>query len=136
MLQAEIIQKYLGIPYQHHGRSLSGLDCYGLILEVFKNQGVRLWDIHDEYDQEWSWKGKDFFIENYAREWEKVLDPRFMDVVCFKNGKDIVNHAGVLLGEGKFIHAVKAGVVVSKLTDSQWQKRFVGFYRYKGTAND
>lgn len=131
MLQAEIIQKYLGIPYQHHGRSLSGLDCYGLILNIFKDQGVELWDIHDEYDQEWSWKGKDFFIENYAREWERVSDFRFMDVVCFKNGMNVVNHAGVYLRMGKFIHAVKAGVVVSKITDQQWQKRYVGCYRHK-----
>ncbi len=131
MLQAEIIHKYLGIPYQHHGRSLSGLDCYGLILEIFKDQGVELWDIHNEYDQEWSWKGKDLFIENYAREWERVTDFRFMDVVCFKNGKNVVNHAGVYLRMGKFIHAVKAGVVVSRLTDRQWQERYVGCYRYK-----
>jgi len=131
MLQAEIIQKYLGIPYQHHGRSLSGLDCYGLILEIFKDQGVELWDIHNEYDQEWSWKGKDLFIENYAREWERVTDFRFMDVVCFKNGKNVVNHAGVYLRMGKFIHAVKAGVVVSRLTDRQWQERYVGCFRYK-----
>jgi cell wall-associated NlpC family hydrolase len=131
MLQAEIIHKYLGIPYQHHGRSLSGLDCYGLILEIFKDQGVELWDIHNEYDQEWSWKGKDLFIENYAREWERVTDFCFMDVVCFKNGKNVVNHAGVYLRMGKFIHAVKAGVVVSRLTDRQWQERYVGCYRYK-----
>lgn len=132
MLQAEIIEKYLVIPYLHHGRTLSGLDCYGLILLIFEEQGIELWDINEDYDPQWSWKGKDLFIENYARDWEVVLDPRFMDVACFKNGKGIVNHAGVVLGENKFIHAVKAGVVVSKYTDPQWQKRLVGFYRYKG----
>ena len=134
MLQADITQKYLGIPYQHHGRELSGLDCYGLILKVFADQGVELWDIHDEYDDQWSWQGKNLFVENYAREWEEVEDPRFMDIVCFKNGKGVVNHAGILLGENKFIHAVKAGVVISKFTDRQWQKRLVGFYRYKDLA--
>lgn len=134
MLQAEIIEKYLGVPYKHHGRDLSGLDCYGLILKVFEEWGVRLWDINEDYDLEWSWQGKDLFIQNCAREWERVSDARFMDVVCFKNGKNVVNHAGVYLSMGKFIHAVKAGVVVSRITDIQWQKRFVGFYRYKGIA--
>ncbi len=134
MLPADIIQKYLGIVYQHHGRDLSGLDCYGLILKIFEDQGVRLWDIHEDYDQQWSWMGKNLFIENYAREWEKVTNPIFLDVVCFKNGKGVVNHAGVMLGENKFIQAVKAGVVVSRLTDREWQKRFVGLYRYKGIA--
>lgn len=134
MLQAEIIEKYLGVPYLHHGRDLSGLDCYGLILNIFDDQGVELWDINEDYDPEWSWKGKDLFFQNYARDWDAVSDPRFMDVVCFKNGKGVVNHAGVLLGENKFIHAVKAGVVVSKYTDQQWNKRLVGFYRYKGAA--
>ena len=134
MLQAEILNKYLGISYQHHGRDPSGLDCYGLILKVFEDQGVVLWDINEDYNDEWSWQGKDIFMENYARDWECVQDPRFMDVVCFKNGKGIVNHAGVLLGENKFIHAVKAGVVVSRLTDREWHRRCVGFYRYKGVA--
>lgn len=134
MLQAEMIEKYLGVPYRHHGRDLSGLDCYGLILRIFEEQGVALWDINEDYDPQWSWQGKDLFIQNYAREWELVEDPRFMDVSCFRNGKDVVNHAGVLLGENKFIHAVKAGVVVSKYTDPQWQKRLVGFYRYTGLA--
>lgn len=132
MLQAEIIQKYLGIPYQHHGRNLSGLDCYGLILRIFEDQGVELWDINEDYDEEWSWQGRNFFVENYAHGWEFVDDYRFMDVVCFQNGKGVVNHAGVYLGENKFIHAVKAGVVVSKFTDREWQRRWVGFYRYRG----
>ncbi len=132
MSPADIIQKYLGISYQHHGRDLSGLDCYGLILKIFEDQGVKLWDINEDYDQQWSWMGKNLILENYAREWERVEDQRFMDVVCFKNGKGVVNHAGVMLGENKFIQAVKAGVVVSRLTDRDWQKRFVGFYRYKG----
>ncbi len=134
MSQAEIIEKYLGVTYKHHGRELSGLDCYGLILMIFKDQGVRLWDIHENYDPEWSWQGKDIFIENHAREWEEVKEPRFMDLACFRNAQGVVNHAGIILTENKFIHAVKAGVVVSRLTDRQWQKRLVGFYRYKGTT--
>src|SRR3989338_471654 len=133
MLQAEIIQKYLGIRYRHHGRDLSGLDCYGLVLRVFEDQGIKLWDINEEYDENWSWQGRNLFVENYAKDWEFVDDYRFMDVACFQNGKGIVNHAGVYLGENKFIHAVKAGVVVSRCADREWQKRWVGFYRYRGT---
>lgn len=133
MLPVEIIEKYLGVPYQHHGRDLSGLDCYGLVLRIFEDQGVNLWDINEEYDEDWSWQGRNLFVENYARDWEFVDDYRFMDVACFQNGKSVVNHAGIYLGENKFIHAVKAGVVVSRFTDREWQKRWVGFYRYRGT---
>lgn len=134
MLPVDVLAKYLGVVYKHHGRGLSGLDCYGLILKIFEDQGVKLWDIHEDYNQEWSWQGKNLFIENYAREWEAVKEPAFLDVVCFKNSKGVVNHAGIVLGENKFIHAVRAGVVVSKVTDREWQKRCVGFYRYKGLA--
>lgn len=126
-----IISKYLGVPYKHRGRDLKGLDCYGLIICIYKDLGFKLWDIEEEYDENWSWKGKNHFIENYHQQWRRIEVPDVFDVVLFSNSKGIANHGGVVLSEGRFIHTCKQGTIISRLSDPGWRKRIEGFYRLK-----
>lgn len=130
MITEEIInKKYLGIPYKHHGRTLEGLDCYGLILKIYNDLGHNLLDINDNYDERWAWKNRNYFIENYYRQWQIVYSPNIFDVVLFKNGLGVANHGGVILSDESFIHTCKVGTVVSRL--SQWQHKLEGFYHLK-----
>ena len=124
-----IIKKYLGIPYRHKGRSLSGLDCYGLIIKIYADFGIELIDLQDEYDERWQWKRWAESIEQYYKKWQKVEIPQLLDIVLFKKN-DIVNHGGVVLNNNKFIHCCKLGVIVSRLDEQMWQRRIEGFYRY------
>jgi cell wall-associated NlpC family hydrolase len=133
MTQAEIVKKYLGIPFKHRGRDLSGLDCYGLIINIFKDAGIKLFDIEEEYSEEWAWKGRNLFLENAYREWQQVEQPKFLDIVGFVNSKGVVNHAGVMLTATKFIHTCKAGTVISLLNIYKKKNRISGFYRHKKT---
>lgn len=132
MTEREINEKYLGIPYKHRGRNLDGLDCYGFIIAVYRDWEIELFDIEEEYNEGWAFKsGKNYFIENYHRQWQKVDGPEMLDVVLFHNSKGIVNHGGIVLSDRKFIHCCKAGVVVSRLIP-QWLKRLEGFFRFVG----
>lgn len=125
-----IRNKYLGVPFKHRGRLTDGLDCYGLIIRVYEDLGIKLFDIEEEYDPDWAWKGRNLFIENYHKEWERVDKPSLFDVVLFcVNNKSIANHGGVVLKDGYFLHSCKAGTVVSPLSD--WSKYFEGYYHYK-----
>ncbi len=130
MTKQEIIKKYLGIPYKHQGRSLEGLDCWGLILAVYADLGFKLWDIEEDYTEDWSWKEKNYFIENYHKQWQRVDKPYIFDGVLFHNGKGIANHGGIYLGDDKFLHTCKAGTVIGRLSNAKWCKRIEGFYRY------
>jgi len=130
----DVIKKYLGIPYKHQGRVITGLDCYGLILSVYADIGIALFDIHEDYAPDWSFKGKNYFIENYHKEWERVAQPLFLDVVLFKNRKGAFNHAGVMLDERRFIHTSKVGTVVSSISDMK-SHRLDGYYRYKNVKS-
>lgn len=127
----QIVKKYLGTPYKHRGRDMTGLDCWGLIKLIFQDIGIRLWDIDEDYTPDWSWTGKDHFIENYWREWTPVQKPVIFDGLLFKIGSEHANHAGVSLGENNFIHATKLGVIVSKLGDRKFQGSLIGAYRMK-----
>jgi cell wall-associated NlpC family hydrolase len=129
------VMKYLGIPYKHMGRTVDGLDCWGLVKMIYLDLlRVELLDIGEEYPEDWSWKGKDLFMENYQKQWERVERPLPIDVVLLNNGTGVANHAGVMLNDRNFIHCIKAGVVVNRVTEKLWKTKVAGFFRYKRTT--
>jgi len=127
-ISTEIIDRYLGVPYQVMGRSMEGTDCYGLILMIYKDLGYNLFDISENYNDEWSSEGKNFFYENYYKEWDIVEKPEPFDVVLFHNGMGIVNHGGVILTQGKLIQAGQAGTTVVRIDSENLKKKIEGFY--------
>jgi len=130
MTEQEIIKKYLGIPYKHQGRDLSGLDCYGLIIAIYADLKIKLFDIDEDYAPDWSWKNKNYFLENAYKDWQGVKTAKLFDVAGFKNKKNVFCHAGIMLDEYRFINTCpKIGTVVCRLSEGTWQERFAGFYR-------
>lgn len=130
------IFEYAGIPYKHLGRDKNGVDCWGLIMLIYKDKlNIQLQDIGDigevDYAKNWSLQGKDYFMENYQSRWERVTTPKIFDIVLLRNSRGIANHAGVMLNSNSFINCLKGGVVVSRITDAVWKGRLVGFFRYK-----
>jgi cell wall-associated NlpC family hydrolase len=127
-----IIDKYLGIPYRHRGRTMDGLDCWGFLKLVYADLGFTLFDIEDlQYSKVWGLKGRDYFKENYANDWIRVDDPEPLDGILFVNSRGIANHAGVVLENRRFIHCCRQGVIVSRLDDVSWKQKTEGFYRLK-----
>ena len=127
-----ITDKYLGIPYRHRGRTLEGLDCWGFLKLVYADLGFKLFDIEDlEYEKIWGLRGRDYFRENYANDWERVEDPQVLDGVLFLNSRGVASHAGIVFRNRKFIHCCRQGVVVSRLDDIAWKPRTEGFYRLR-----
>lgn len=134
--EQKILDTYLKVPYLLHGRTLQGVDCWGLILLIYKDLGHKLLDIEEDYDEKWSWKGRDLFIENYYEKWEKIAKPKQFDVILFKNSKGVVHHGGIALRNERFIHTSKLGTSLLRLYDKKWVKSIEGFYHYKDLKND
>jgi cell wall-associated NlpC family hydrolase len=128
MTDDEIIKKYLRVRYVHGGRDpLVGLDCWGLILCIYREFGLSLIDF-DDYPVEWARIGEDYFLKNYYRQFEKFTIPARLDIALFKNN-GVCDHAGLVLNDGKFIHCSKVGVSVGRF--KTWAPRIEGFYRLK-----
>lgn len=126
----ELVRKYLGIPYVHMGRTMEGLDCWGLIILVYRDLGFELFDL-DNYEFKWSHMGKNYFAEKVHEAWERVTRPFMYDGVLLQNEDHVCNHAGVYVGEGYFLHCCKKGVCKNKLTEPYWKKRFYGYFTLK-----
>lgn len=121
-----IVKDLVGIPYKDHGRDSSGMDCYGIVIEVLRRIGINVPDVFyrdtnidtNKITMEILEKG----IPN-----TKLDNPEEGAVVeILVMGQP--SHVGVCLGDGTFIHALKKiGVVIEPL--SRYRHKIKGFYR-------
>jgi len=100
-----MIKDLIGVPYKDHGRDYSGLDCYGLVIEVMKRMGKNLPDVFypdtDNKTNEITLKILEEGIPN-----TKIDQPEKGAIVeILVLGQP--SHVGVCLGDGTFIHALK-----------------------------
>ena len=107
----DIAMTYLGTPYVWGGTSPSGFDCSGLVYYVYSQLGVKLNRVAADQNR----NGIPVPLES--------LEPG--DLVFFWNRQyySEINHVGIYIGDGEFIHAPQTGDVVkiSKVDSGYYQ---------------
>lgn len=127
---------YIGIPFEEHGRSRRGVDCYGLVrLVMAEVYGLATRDYRDYA----STRPKDCAVlfrgAKTDSEWVKASNPLPGDVVLI-NILGMPAHCGIYIGNGDFIHAShEAGVCIERLAAPLWAKRIAGYYRHRERIN-
>ena len=115
------MKKHLGVPYKWAGASKKGFDCSGFVKVVYDEIfGVRL--PHQSSQQSLSQELVDAPLDSLITG----------DLVFFStSGRNRpINHVGIYIGEGRFIHAARSqGVVVSELREPYWRSKIVGARR-------
>lgn len=115
----EYAKQYLGYKYVAGGSSPSiGFDCSGFTTYVYKHFGISL---------NRSSKGQ---IKNGVAVSKNNLQPG--DILIFNGSSNTsIGHVGIYVGGNDFIHAANSreGVIITSLSSSYYQKRYVGARR-------
>src|SRR5690554_1723474 len=113
----QAFERYQGAPYQYGGTTAQGFDCSGFITTAYRES----------------------LGQTLPRTTSKMLsygdvvhpgDVEPGDIVFFRiAGKD--QHAGIYMGDNRFIHAsTSSGVIMSNLNGYYWKDRFSGARRF------
>lgn len=115
----EYAKQFKGVRYKFGGATKSGMDCSGLVFESFRSHNIILPRIS----------------RDMAKNGQKINLNRVEigDLVFFKTGsrRNEINHVGLVVstdnnGNIEFIHSsTSAGVIVSSITETYWDKAFV-----------
>lgn len=107
-----------GAPYRVGGTTRDGVDCSGLVQQLFKE--VRNKDVPRTTSEQWE---KSVAVAQ--------LQPG--DLVFFNTRRvfgDETTHVGLIVGNRVFVHAsTSMGVCYGSLDDAYWSKRFTGSRR-------
>lgn len=109
-----LAMQQLGKPYQWGAAGPDRFDCSGLTQYVYGNLGVSL----PRVSRQQAGAGVHVDRENLAPG----------DLVFFRISGNAIDHVGIYLGDGEFIHAPRKNhpVRLDSLNDRWWQGKFVG----------
>lgn len=116
-------QKFLGTPYVWGGNSLtSGVDCSGLVQQVYKNFGLNV--------------SRTTFTQIGEGKAVGQNELQAGDMIFFDTDRSVKgpDHVGIYVGNGKFIHAPRPGksVEIADMRSGYYQKLFMGGRRITG----
>lgn len=114
----------IGLPFEYRARGPEAYDCYSLVSELYRRDGIELPDYQRPEDR----TRIVAMMLGELRLWEEC-EPTPGAVVLFRTTPQL--HVGYCLEHDRFIHCVeKSGVCVERL--DWWRRRVMGFYRYVG----
>lgn len=118
-IAARTAERFVGIPYKWGGDNVvDGMDCSGFVRAVYNLCGLSI-----------PRTSRDQFSAGDQVTKEDLKDG---DLVFFGASVDAINHVGIYVGNGKFVHAPRRGeeIRVSEVNESYFERRFIGARRY------
>ena len=126
------IRKYLGIPFENHGDTFDGVDCYGLAVLFNRHELAKelpnykkLYANSRDHDQAAG------AFEVGRQDWAIVNDaPKFGDLILYKE-RGAVTHCGIYLDGRDFLHIREGSTsMIEPLNSIHWASRQENIIRW------
>lgn len=122
--------RWVGIPKLDHGRSRCGVDCWGLVYLVYREDlGITLPD-YDGYGSVAEHAEIASLIDGAAQSaiWQRADDPLPYDVAMFRLGRWNA-HVGLVVRPGLMLHVTGDASKHEHLGCGPWMHRLQGYWR-------
>jgi sulfur carrier protein ThiS len=122
---------YITIPYKKMGRDIDGLDCWGLVRLIYKDQfNIDLPSYANEYNADDNHNTLAELIAISKENWSKTEHPMIGDVLLLR-AEGSLSHVGVVISPTHFIHVIEdINVAIERYDQGKWKNRLEGAYRY------
>ena len=123
----------IGIPFDDHGYGPDSYNCYGLAMEVRRRMERPIPKFADIAATAFDQVGAAMAQQIASSSWVRIPLPAYGAVMAIKSHPVWVNHVGVYLEDGWFIH-IQSGLQVhkSRISSPEWKRRIQGYYEYVG----
>ncbi len=126
-----MIKELIGVPWKHKGRDLSGLDCWGLVLYVYRKLGIELDDSVDYKE------GENFEYDLISSRidrtlWHQVDINKIKPFDVMLLGNIFPSHFGIYIGNDRFLSCSKRSGVALYHMNSFWKRKTLSVWRYVG----
>lgn len=126
---------FTGIPFLINGRTRAGVDCYGLIVLVYRERlGIELPGFTDVAcdDSPASLRRVARAYAERRETWQRIEEPRPLDVILLRTGK-FIWHAGLVIDRRRMLHTMHGiDSSIEDFTAPLWRHRVEEFRHYAG----
>ena len=120
-LPFELYGDLLPVPYLRNGRTLAGLDCVGVFLEIQRRLGRTL----PAYESDPA------ILAASLGKWERIEAPEPGDGILIRS-IDPRWHLATAIGAVQMVHGKEGcGVAVERFDSPEYARRIEGFYRWR-----
>ena len=127
----------IGMPFKDEGTGLSGgnpggIDCYGLVREVYLRHGKLLPEINISVVacRQASQRMIDEGVKKFCKRINNPETPCLVQILS--SNPNYANHLATYIGEGRIIHVTMRSSVIIQRLSTIHPKKIEGFYRYVG----
>ena len=129
------LQRYVGIPWADRGRDRdTGLDCWALVLEVYRWElGIQLPSYHEDYQTAADKEAVARLIDDGKSDWHEMQIGREkpFDLVLMREA-GVSQHIGIVVQRPLMLHVrPHLDSVIESYSSGRNRNRVVGFFRHE-----